>query len=232
MDLDRGDPYYEAFADLPGYLDYHVSLSLPGGERMARQRALLAEIGEWTERNVFGDLFASLAKAADRAPAVVALGTPPPAAELLARPYEVTRWSLRARARPPVRFVYRVDSDPTPGSARRDGAAALRILAVFSVPEQTQPLGLRREGRNLQAEIERLAGSTARSIELRVLQYGATHASLRETLAAAEGWDVIHFSGHGGAGEIVLEDEQGGPQRLGEAELRSMLRSVGGGPGW
>ena len=227
VDLDRGDPFYEAFADLPGYLDYRVPLSLPGGERMARQRALLAEIGEWTECNLFGDLFAPLAEGAGRAPAVVALGAPPAAAELLARPYEVTRWSRRAQARPPVRFVYGVDAGPVPGPARRDGAAPLRILAVFSVPEQTQPLGLRRERRNLQAEIERLAGSTARPIELRVLQYGATRATLRATLAAAEGWDVIHFSGHGAAGEIVLEDEQGGPQRLGEAELRSMLRSAG-----
>jgi hypothetical protein len=40
---------------------------------------------------------------------------------------------------------------------------------------------------------------------LRLLQYGATRDLLTEVIQEAPGWDVMHFSGHGIEGELILE---------------------------
>ena len=59
-----------------------------------------------------------------------------------------------------------------------------------------------------------------------MLQYGATRARLREVTADRGGWDVVHLSGHGGAGSFVLETAEGGPDPLSAAELAELLRSA------
>ena len=43
------------------------------------------------------------------------------------------------------------------------------------------------------------------AVDLHVLQYGVTRERLRDVLEQGEGWDVIHFSGHGMPGALVLE---------------------------
>ena len=42
-------------------------------------------------------------------------------------------------------------------------------------------------------------------------------------LEEAEGWDVIHVSGHGTPGELLLETEAGTPDRVPAAELAGLL---------
>ena len=49
---------------------------------------------------------------------------------------------------------------------------------------------------------------------MRVLQYGVTRDRLRDVLEEAEGWDVIHISGHGAPGELLLETAAGQPDRV------------------
>ena len=44
-----------------------------------------------------------------------------------------------------------------------------------------------------------------------MLQYGVTRERLRDVLEEAEGWDVIHISGHGAPGELLLETDDGAP---------------------
>jgi len=56
-----------------------------------------------------------------------------------------------------------------------------------------------------------------------VLQYGVTRDRLRDVLEEAEGWDVIHISGHGSPGELLLETAAGRPDRVLAAELADML---------
>ena len=58
---------------------------------------------------------------------------------------------------------------------------------------------------------------------MRVLQYGVTRDRLREVLADGEGWDVIHISGHGSPGQLLLETGEGRPDSVSEAELAELL---------
>ena len=58
---------------------------------------------------------------------------------------------------------------------------------------------------------------------MRVLQYGVTRDRLRDILEEAEGWDIIHISGHGAPGELLLETAAGAPDRITAAELADLL---------
>ena len=60
-------------------------------------------------------------------------------------------------------------------------------------------------------------------MELRVLQYGATRGTLQEALEEAEGWDIIHLSGHGQQGELLLEDDRGGSDTIDADKLGELL---------
>ena len=62
-----------------------------------------------------------------------------------------------------------------------------------------------------------------RAADVRVLQYGVTRDRLRDVLEEDEGWDVIHISGHGAPGELLLETEAGLPDRVSAAELAGLL---------
>ena len=46
---------------------------------------------------------------------------------------------------------------------------------------------------------------------------------LREVLEEAEGWDIIHVSGHGAPGELLLETASGQPDRVAGADLADLL---------
>jgi len=66
-------------------------------------------------------------------------------------------------------------------------------------------------------------GASGRGVDVRVLQYGVTRARLREVLEEAEGWDVIHVSGHGLPGELELERADGSPDPVTSRELGDLL---------
>ena len=57
-----------------------------------------------------------------------------------------------------------------------------------------------------------------------MLQYGVTRERLAGVLEEAEGWDVIHFSGHGLPGALVLEQRDGSRDDVSGAELAELLR--------
>ena len=49
----------------------------------------------------------------------------------------------------------------------------------------------------------------------KALQYGATRETLKAALEEDPGWDVVHLSGHGERGELMLEDERGERDTIG-----------------
>jgi tetratricopeptide (TPR) repeat protein len=53
--------------------------------------------------------------------------------------------------------------------------------------------------------------------------YGATRQRLENALLEQPGWDVVHLSGHGLAGALMLEDDAGRPDRIPSAELVELL---------
>lgn len=141
-----------------------------------------------------------------------------------------SNWELRAGNRAGLRFVYQLDGGATPvaaKTAKREKEKTLRVLAAFSLPVKLNPLNLRRERYELQRLVRELNLTHGTAIELRVLQYGATRDTLQAALEEAEGWDVVHLSGHGERGELLLEDEHGGTDTIDAGDLGGLLERAG-----
>jgi hypothetical protein len=197
--LDPGDPESRALLDLRGYLWYHAP-----DKRDADERRLLQEVGAWIGANVLGPGICEKILAHGFPPIIVRVVVPPTAAErLLVMPLEIAHARGKPLALQEVSLVFEV-SGPLPPVAAPIGDR-LRLLALFSLPSEGDPLNLRRERQMLRKLVHRLVGAAHLAVELRTLQYGVTRSRLRDVLQDGEGWDVIHFSGHGQPGSLVLE---------------------------
>jgi hypothetical protein len=211
--LDPGSWQYEAFADLLGYLSWHVA-----PDRRAEDEArIIEELGEWIADEVLGPVGSSLAAAA---PAAVQVVLPREAAWLASRPLQLARVNGKPLTSSDVTLV--IDPGTANGRRQEPVGERLRVLGVFSLPEGGQPLNLRRERVSLVQLIEGVAAG-GRAADVRVLQYGATRERLRDLLEEAEGWDIIHLAGHGTPGEVQLETATGTPDMVSAAELVELL---------
>nr|WP_294508146.1 CHAT domain-containing protein [uncultured Rhodopila sp.] len=157
-------------------------------------------------------------------PSVVArVRVPQDAQFLLTLPLEIAR--IDGAPLSGVSFVFQA-ADETPPAVDPIGQR-LRLLALFSVPPDGNALNLRRERRMLRQLVGQLAGAAGRAVDLRVLQYGVTRDSLKQVLEDGEGWDVIHFSGHGLPGALVLEKPDGTADQVTSDDLAALLAQAG-----
>jgi hypothetical protein len=104
----------------------------------------------------------------------------------------------------------------------RPPADRLRVLGLFSLPDTSAALNLRRERHELERLVGELAGS-GRAVSFRSLQYGTTRQMLIDAVEDGEGWDVVHLSGHGKAGTFVLERPDGSRDPVTGEELVELL---------
>ncbi|MBU0510579.1 MAG: CHAT domain-containing protein, partial [Chloroflexi bacterium] len=216
VNLDPRESVYRGFVDLPGYLKYYTP---------ARSESLLLnELGRWMGEQVFGGIAGKLLAYEQKPARVVGVRVPPEAQDLLFRPYELAHIEGTPLAARGFRFIYSL----TPGTAsptKSTGSpGSLRFLAVFSLPHGASPLNLRRERFQIKRLLHAIAQTRGLAVDLRVIQYGATRQTLASTLEESPGWDVIHFSGHGLEGELMLEKLDGRIDRVTAAELIPMLR--------
>jgi tetratricopeptide (TPR) repeat protein len=211
--LDETAWQFEAFTDLQGYLSWHAAPD----QRTQDETRITAELGAWIGTQVLGPVADTLA---DAAPATVRVVLPREAHWLAFRPLELAHANHQPLATQDITLVM----DTGTGRTRRKAAMGdrLRVLGLFSLPEGGQPLNLRRERQALVKLIQGI-DATGRAAEVRVLQYGVTRDRLRDVLEEAEGWDVIHISGHGAPGEILLETAAGTPDRITATELADLL---------
>jgi CHAT domain len=220
--LDRDDPEYVAFADLAGYLRRWAEPD----RRVASEAELVARVGSWIGRKVLGPAIGRAL--VEVGPVAVRVVLPLDADFLLYRPLELAHASTDDQpARPlavqDVSLVFEVQGE-TPQVAKQLVDEQLRILAVFSLPTEGTALALRRERYQLVKLVHRVAGRRRRAVELQVLQYGVTRQRLEEALSDGRGWDVLHVSGHGLAGGLLLEQPDGSGDLLQTPELVSLLR--------
>jgi CHAT domain/NB-ARC domain len=220
VELDAGCWQYEAFTDLLGYLSWHVA---PDSRADGEARAV-AEVGAWIGESVLGPVAPALVAAR---PATVRVVVPEEARALLFRPLELGHANGKPLAVQDVTLV--LQPETATGPAASGGGAAgvpdggrLRVLGLFSLPEGGQTLNLRRERHSL-VQLIRSVAASGKAADVRVLQYGVTRKRLQEMLEEAEGWDIIHISGHGAPGELLLEDARGKPDRVSADELADLL---------
>jgi tetratricopeptide (TPR) repeat protein len=212
--LDPGCWQFEAFRDLLGYLDWHVAPD----QAVEDEARVVGEVGAWIGEQVLGPVAAALVR---KRPATVRVIVPEEARSLLFRPLELGHVGGVPLARQGVTLVMQL-ADDQDDAAVAPPSDRLRVLGLFSLPEGGQPLNLRRERHALVTLLNGIAAG-GRAAEVRVLQYGVTREALRDVLQEGAGWDVIHISGHGAPGELLLETEAGQPDRVPAGDLAEML---------
>jgi tetratricopeptide (TPR) repeat protein len=208
---------YEAFTDLQYYVSSYAAPDsyAEDGER------IVAEVGQWAGSVIFGAVAEALAQAARKKPVTVRVVVPDGAEALLFWPLEVAYAGGRPLAVQDVTLVMEtMGDDSADDTVRVEGR--LRVLGLFSLPEGGKPLSLRRERRALVGLVDRIA-ARGKTAEVTVLQYGVSRERLRDVLEEADGWDLIHISGHGAPGELLLETAAGTPDTVTAAELADIL---------
>ncbi|WP_021593713.1 CHAT domain-containing protein [Actinomadura welshii] len=213
----RGEPdttaeQYEALSDLPGYIRDHSAPDV----RSAREREISLSAGTWLATRMLGGTARTMAARAPCTVLVEATG------DHAARwPWELAVVDGRTLAEHGAVFVTAADT-----TRRRETPSAerpLRMLAVFSMPDGTAALDLRRERQELTALTRRLAERHSRSVHLRILQYGVTREALATAMADEEGWDVVHLAGHGRRSTFTLETADGERDRVDVLDMLSLL---------
>jgi tetratricopeptide (TPR) repeat protein len=213
--LDRVVAEYEGFVNLGAFVRHQIDSDDPVGSELAAVR----RVGEWLGREVLGPVGRAMV---EEAPVTVRVRVPAGAEELLYRPLELGHVGGRPLALQDVSLVLEPGAGEAP--AKRAIGERLRMLAVFSLPTGHSPLGLRAERQALSELAREITGRYGKAVELRVLQYGVTRERLREALEEGEGWDVVHFSGHGLPGGLVLERADGSQDVIATGELLPLLR--------
>ena len=219
--LDPAEPMYQALFNLPGYLRHYAAPD----KRDEDERRLMREVGVWIGERVLGGGIGE--KLLERAHPLVVVRVAVPAhlERLSTLPLEVAQIRDKPMSLAGVAFVFEaVGRQPSPSEPV---AEQLRILALFSLPPAGSPLNLRRERQMLRTLVRQLTGAMGLAVEMRVLQYGVTRESLQEALEDGEGWDVVHFSGHGLPGSLVLEKPDGQKDPISSAEISDLLRQTG-----
>ena len=226
--LNPTDPEYPGFVDLPSFLRTRAAPD----RRHQDEKRLVEEVGAWIGRNVYGPL-AEKILAADT-PVTVRVeipAEPEEASGLLYRPWELGHAGGKPLALQDVSLVFEIKGEAPPVKLR-PVEGALRMLAVFSLPTDARALNPRHERYQLARMIHALAQRRSLAIDLRVLQYGVTRQALEQILEEGEGWDVVHFSGHGLEAHLILEKEDGTADKVPSKELLKLLRPARGRLKW
>ena len=216
--LDPESLEYKAMTRLQFYVRWRAEPERP----LESEKEFLGQVGQWMGERVFGDVGRKLVEWRP----VTALVVVPSGARILRHwPFELTWVDGQPLALQEVSLLFDVSDVPAQGASRAKVPIGnrLRMLAVFSLPAEEPLLLLSQQRYELVRSIGRVAASTGRSVSLVTVQYGVTRKRLGEILKQGEGWDVIHFSGHGLASRLLLEGADGHADPMPTDELLQTL---------
>ncbi|MGV8127799.1 MAG: CHAT domain-containing protein [Methanothrix sp.] len=216
VDLDSRDSNYSAFIDLEGFLKVNSSTD----RWLEDQIRLMKQVGSWMGKEALGQVGERIAKFS--VPVTVRVQVPSEATGLLYRPWEMAIAGGKPLALRNASLVYEITGEK-PEINIAPVQERLRMLAVFSLPTDISSLSLRRERYQLMKLIEQLAQTRGVAIDMRILQYGTTRENLLDALEEGEGWDLIHFSGHGDKAMLILEKPDGSHDAVSSEELSDLL---------
>ncbi len=219
VDVDTACWQFEAMRDLFAYLAWRAAPD----RRLAHEEELVAEVGAWVGEHVFGPVGVALGQ---RSPAAVRVVVPQEARIVAFYPLECAIVAGRPLALQRVGLVFDVGGGRAVAEPKRPVGERLRILGLFSLPEGTSALGLRKERVGLSRVVKTIADTNHTAVELKVVQYGVSRARLREIVEDADGWDILHLSGHGRAGTVLLEELDGSPDPITTGELSGLLEPL------
>lgn len=214
--IDPASPHYQAMGRLP----VHVRWKADAERLLESEAEVLGQVGRWLGEEVFGAVGRALV---EHSPVTALVVVGPDAAALRYWPLELAWVGQQPLACQDVSLVIDVDQGETT-LAKKQVGESLRLLAVFSLSAGEPLLMLSQQRYELVRSIQRVAAGKAGSIDLVTLQHGVTRRRLADILEEGEGWDVIHFSGHGLASGLLLEGTDGETDLVSTDELIRLLR--------
>ena len=219
--LDKETAEYEGFVDLYHFLKWQ---SAPDRARSDRSE-LLAQVGTWVGVNAFGQIGTEIVGRARENPVVVRVRVPYESRALFARPFEIAHVGGAPLALQNVSLVFESadGTDANSSVVAVHGISGLRVLAIFSLPTDAQALNVRWERHKLEQLLHSLRSDHGAEVELKVVQYGVTRDRLAAVLGDPRGWDIVHISGHGLPGGLLLEDSGGQHDLIGTGKLLDLL---------
>lgn len=201
-----------------------------------RERAAVAEIGVCIAEEVLGkEIFAALYAAKSQRTLRIQLpdagDTENHLAAALARvPWEIAQPKADADTLGERNLLVRVVHDmqaPTSTPIELAADESLRVLFVFAESRDSPPLGARKERR----ELLRLFGKEIYP-NRRVVAHFLTHGVTRERLSAQiqenDGYQIVHWSGHGHRNLLELCKPGGEKDLLSGGELLNLFNDAGG----
>ncbi len=200
---------------------------------------ILARLGFFLGRDVLGaEIMRELTATRQRRTLLVRLprtGDDPLAAALARVPWEIARPAPSEPALMERNLVVRLITEDTAqrdeavaeAAARVAGGETLRVLLVFAEAPGSRPLAMRQERQELLDLFYREILPKKR-VQVDVLCHGVTRAVLREAITAANGYHILHWSGHGHHNLLELRRADGGPDRLSGEDLVALIEGAGG----
>jgi hypothetical protein len=135
VQIDQKSAEYRSLSDLPGYLAHYG-----GADGEIRPHAeLLEELGAWLGEQVFGGLRAVLLANRDYPATPIHVHLPQAAQHLIQAPLELAHLDGLPLARQGIRFIYQIEATSKRASPVKPGDSPLRVLAVFSLPDDATP---------------------------------------------------------------------------------------------
>lgn len=227
---------WEGLFDTRGYLDRYAD-SLRTDKGIVGEAELFERIGVFLGRDVLGpELMRRLASGLHRRHLLVHLPQShehPLAAAFARVPWEIARpqpgqatlaernLSVRLALSTAVRAA--ASGPPTAPAA----SESVRVLQVFAEPPGSRPLAMRQERESLRRLFEEHL-MPRRRVQVDVLCHGVTRAELEERVRRAQGYHIVHWSGHGHQNLLALWTPGGDPDPLTGEDLAQLLAQAGG----
>ena len=215
-------------------------------DRVVTEQRILAELGLFLGQSVLGPkIMEELSSTGARRTLLVripsdAAGEDRPtdflAAAFARRPWEIARTEENGRTLMDRNVIVRVVADEMPEPHRavleaaekvENGDTPLKVLLVFAEAPGSRPLAMRLE----REQVRDLFCSDIlpkKNVQLDILCHGVTREVLKEQVRAANGYHMVHWSGHGYHNTLELRGENGGKDWLTGEELAALFEDAGG----
>ncbi|ETX04231.1 MAG: hypothetical protein ETSY2_29940 [Candidatus Entotheonella gemina] len=230
---------WEGLFDTRRYVGRYKGSLLWGDQaKPATEAQVLERLGVFLGQQVLGEaVMSALTQTLQQRTLLVRL--PATGDDLLAAafarvPWEIARSDLGQPALMERNLIVRVVTEDTVRDTAVTNVAAqvaegepLCVLLVFAEAPGSRPLAMR-------LERERLLHLFYNDIlphhcvRVDVLCHGVTRTALREQIRAANGYHIVHWSGHGHLNRLELRGEDGAPDRITGAQLVSIFVEAGG----
>jgi tetratricopeptide (TPR) repeat protein len=238
---DHGLSYWEGLFDTRKYVDrYAGNTQWEGSDHPATKEEILDRLGVFLGETVLGpEIMAALTASRMRRTLLIHLPNTaenPLAAAFARVPWEIARSSQEEDPLLHQALIVRMVTEDTaePDSLMlaeaqkvADGEVPLKALFVFAEAPGSRPLSMRLERDRLRDLFFRDV-LPRHNVRVDFLCHGVTREALRRQIQEAEGYHILHWSGHGHLNRLELLGGDGKADRITGPQLADLFAQAGG----